>query len=61
MTGEDAAMQIERKVGHAPKVVSAGQMAVSLGETCVGCEGCRGLCREFLEMLTLPEAIVRKS
>lgn len=52
-------MQVERKIGHAPRTVETGKLLSMLKEPCVGCEGCRGLCREFLELLTLPEAIVR--
>lgn len=54
-------MQVERKIAHAPRTVETGRKIVLLHETCVGCTGCRGICREFLELLTLPEAVVRRA
>ena len=52
-------MQVERKIAYAPRTTEVGRKIVLLRETCVGCIGCRGLCREFLELLTLPEAVLR--
>ena len=54
-------MEVERKIGHAPKTSEVGRNAVALNGPCVGCENCRGLCWEFLELLTLPEAVVREN
>jgi len=54
-------MDIERKVGHAPKTSEAGQVVATLPGPCVGCADCRGLCWEFLELLTLPKAVVRET
>lgn len=54
-------MQVDRKIGYAPKTTETGQKAALMHARCVGCEDCRGLCREFLELLTLPEAVVREN
>jgi|GEM_PF-562925 len=59
--GKGFAMDIERKVGHAPKTSEAGQVVATLPGPCVGCADCRGLCWEFLELLTLPKAVVRET
>ncbi len=54
-------MDVERKIGHAPKTSEVGRAAVTLHGPCVGCENCRGMCWEFLELLTLPKAVVRET
>ncbi len=52
-------MDIERDAAKAPRTAAAGQAVIALGGTCVGCTDCRGLCRALLEVMTLPDAILR--
>ncbi len=52
-------MQVERKIAYAPRTTEVGQKIARLHETCVGCAGCRGICRDFIELLTIPEAVLR--
>ncbi|MXQ06821.1 hypothetical protein GQ651_03075 [Alphaproteobacteria bacterium GH1-50] len=54
-------MDIERKVGASGEGVRLVSGVARLGGACVGCAGCRGLCAELIELLTLPDAVLRDS
>ena len=47
-------------VGHAPKTTELTRQIVRTSGTCVGCEGCTGLCKELIDVLVLPEIFLRK-
>lgn len=56
-------MQMERKIGHAPRVAALGEdfLAGQAGcPGCIGCTGCRGVCEQLIEMLSVPEAVLRR-
>lgn len=53
-------MKIARKAGYAPNTVALGREILDLPQ-CVGCSECDGLCQELMEVLTLPDIVVRSS
>ncbi len=52
-------MQINRKIGYAPKTVAAGREIAAISG-CVGCDGCKGLCVALVELMTLPDAVLSR-
>ena len=51
-------MEIKRISGYAPQTVQLGQDIARLHGQCVGCTECKGLCRELIELLTVPGAVL---
>lgn len=52
-------MRIDRNIGHAPRTVAVGQKLIEASGRCVGCTECEGLCKELIEVLVLPEVVLK--
>ena len=50
-------MKIERNAFRSDDTV----VPVLLGDSCLGCDDCVGLCRQMREFLELPQAVLSKS
>lgn len=57
---EETHMRIDRLTGFAPLVRDLADTMCSLPEPCIGCEDCNGMCRELIEVVTLPDAVQKK-
>ncbi len=56
----NATMKIDRLAAFAPRTRALATDLALLKGPCVGCPGCDGLCRELIDMLVLPEAVLKK-
>ncbi len=54
-------MKMEQKVGHAPRTTAIGQSLVAHQGPCIGCDGCQGLCSVLIEMISMPDAVLKDS
>jgi len=52
-------MQMEQKGGHAPRSETVAQDLVSLKGPCIDCETCKGVCVELIEVMTVPNIVLR--
>lgn len=52
-------MDIERAIGKAPRTVALAEDLARLSCGCVGCTACRGLCQALIDLLILPEIVVK--
>lgn len=52
-------MRIDRNIGHAPLTTAVGQKLIEASGRCVGCTECKGLCEELIEVLVLPEVVLK--
>lgn len=53
-------MDVQRITGHAPRTVKVSYQIARLQGQCVGCTECKGLCRELIEMMTVPDAVLSR-
>ncbi|KAA0916085.1 hypothetical protein FLO80_10165 [Aquicoccus porphyridii] len=53
------AISITRSKGETERSRALAQRLARLGAPCVGCKNCRGMCRELIELMTLPELILK--
>ena len=53
-------MNMEQKIGYAPKTQAIGQSLTEHQGPCIGCDGCQGLCATLLEMMSVPDAVLRR-
>ena len=53
-------MQIDRDIAHAPRSRALGHKVARLQGGCVGCRDCSGLCAALLEVLTLPDLVLKE-
>ena len=51
-------MTITRSRGETRRSTELATIIAGMGTPCVGCEGCRGLCRALIEAITLPDTIL---
>lgn len=56
----ETAMDINRKAAFAPRTRALASELAMLQGPCVGCEGCEGMCKELIEAIVLPDAILKK-
>jgi len=52
-------MRIDRNIGHAPKTESIGQKLIEASGRCVDCPECQGLCQELIDVLVLPDLVLK--
>ncbi|SFL68753.1 hypothetical protein [Shimia aestuarii] len=52
-------MRIDRNIGHAPRVEAIGQKLMESPMRCVDCTECKGLCQELIEVLVLPDMVLK--
>lgn len=52
-------MRIDRTIGHAPRTEAIGQQLIAVGGRCVDCPDCQGLCRELIDALAVPDAVLK--
>lgn len=52
-------MQSQRKIAHAPRSRALADNLATMNSTCVGCEGCEGLCAALIDAMLLPEIVLR--
>ncbi|MDU8927385.1 hypothetical protein RXV86_08320 [Alisedimentitalea sp. MJ-SS2] len=52
-------MNITRSEAVTERSDALVQRIAGLGTPCVGCTNCRGLCRELIEAIVVPEIILR--
>ncbi len=52
-------MDIERVAGFAPRTRALGESLVQLNEPCVGCKECRGVCHALLDLMSLPDLVLK--
>ena len=52
-------MTTTRKIGHAPKLKAVAAEIPALQGPCVACADCQGVCAELIEVMTLPDAVLR--
>ena len=52
-------MHVTRDAAHAPRTQVLVAQVATLKGPCVGCPGCTGLCRELIELMTVPEAVLK--
>jgi hypothetical protein len=53
-------MQSIQHIGFAPRTKALARDVMQLGP-CVGCKECKGMCKELLELMSLPDVILKKS
>lgn len=53
-------MNISRLVASAPRTASLSIELSKLSGPCVGCTDCNGLCRELIDALVVPHAVLSK-
>lgn len=53
-------MEIERRIAHAPRVAELARACAALTGPCIGCTGCKGLCAALIEVVALPEIILKR-
>ncbi len=53
-------MKVDRKTAFAPRTQALATEITALQEPCVGCTECVGFCRELIEAMTVPDAILRR-
>jgi formate hydrogenlyase subunit 6/NADH:ubiquinone oxidoreductase subunit I len=51
-------MEIDRMTAFAPQTRALVQDLAALPTPCIGCDGCQGVCRELIELITLPHAVL---
>lgn len=51
-------MDMQRKIGHAPKTQAIGQQLTTIQGPCIGCKGCTGLCAALLEAISVPDVVL---
>jgi hypothetical protein len=54
-------MDVSRQIGEAPRTAEVARRVAALRGGCLGCERCRGLCLALIEILTLPEAVLKEA
>lgn len=54
-------MNISRLVASAPRTNAIAIELSKLNGPCVGCTDCKGLCKELIDALVLPDVILSKS
>ncbi len=52
------AMSITRSRGETRRSEALAAQVAGMSTPCVGCTGCRGLCKELIEAIVLPEIIL---
>lgn len=52
-------MQIERVAGFAPKVRALAKELAPLNEPCIGCKDCAGICHTLLDLMELPDLVLK--
>lgn len=52
-------MRIDRNIGHAPRTEAIGRKLIEASGRCVGCTECQGLCEELIEVLVLPDVVLK--
>lgn len=52
-------MRIDRNIGHAPRVEAIGHKLMEAPLRCVDCAGCKGLCQELIDVLMLPDMVLK--
>lgn len=58
-TKQRAKIPTGRLVDHAPQTRALAGRLARVRSTCVGCQDCRGLCRELVDLLTLPDVVLK--
>ena len=53
-------MRIKREIGHAPRTEMLGQEAIVMQGPCVGCKDCVGLCQQLIDVMTIPQTVLRQ-
>jgi hypothetical protein len=52
-------MQIERVAGFAPRTRALAEELVPLNAPCIGCKDCAGICHALLDLMNLPDLILK--
>lgn len=53
-------MKIDRFAAFAPRTRALASDLAILQGPCVGCTDCEGLCRDLIDALVLPDAVLKK-
>lgn len=53
-------MIIDQAAGRAPRITDTTREIGALQGPCMGCPGCTGPCLALIEMMTLPDAVLRR-
>ncbi|MBR9652437.1 hypothetical protein [Thalassovita aquimarina] len=53
-------MEAQRLSGYAPRTAEIGQQLIKMDGPCIGCTGCQGLCRVLIDMMTVPDALLKR-
>ena len=56
----DRPMKIDRFAAFAPRTRALASDLAILQGPCVGCTDCEGLCRDLIDALVLPDAVLKK-
>jgi hypothetical protein len=52
-------MRIDRNIGYAPRTQAISQKLMEASGQCVDCPDCQGLCKELIEVLVLPDMVLK--
>ena len=52
-------MQIERVAGFAPRTRAVAESLVQMNGPCIGCKDCEGLCHVLLDLMNLPDMVLK--
>ena len=55
------ATSITRSRGETRRTEALAIQIAGMGTPCVGCRNCRGLCRELIEAIVLPDIILNEA
>lgn len=53
-------MKIDRMAAFAPKTRAVSSELAMMQGPCVGCTECEGMCKELIEAIVLPDAVLKK-
>lgn len=52
-------MDIDRVAGFAPKTRALAESLAHLNGPCIGCKDCLGLCQSLIDLMQLPELVLK--